>query len=139
MITWPAVNWIAILVATVAAVVVGGLWYAPFLFGKAWQRALGKTDADLKAMQSKAVPGYVLAIVGAIVTGWVLAVTLAWSGATTAMDAVIVAFLAWIGYIVAFQATGSIFEGRSWTLFGINMANALVTLVAMALIIGLWP
>ena len=31
----------AILVATVSAFLLGALWYAPFLFGKAWQRANG--------------------------------------------------------------------------------------------------
>ena len=36
-------NWLAILAATIAGFVIGGLWYGP-LFGNAWVAALGKKD-----------------------------------------------------------------------------------------------
>ena len=45
MLDLSGLNWLAILVATVAAFVLGGLWYGP-LFGKAWMAALGKTEED---------------------------------------------------------------------------------------------
>ncbi len=138
LITLPSVNWIAVVVAALATVVIGGLWYAPFAFGKAWQRALGKTDAELQAMRKNAAPGYVLAIVGALVTAWVVAVTVKAFGATTAADAIEVALIVWIGYIVSQTVIGTMFEGRSWTLFGINMANQLVNVLVMALITTLW-
>jgi hypothetical protein len=35
----------AILAATVAAFVLGGLWYSPLLFGRAWVRANGFGEA----------------------------------------------------------------------------------------------
>ena len=40
-------NWPAILAATVAGMLLGALWYSPLLFGKAWMRALGKTEAEV--------------------------------------------------------------------------------------------
>lgn len=40
-------NWIAIVAAGLSAFLVGGLWYAPPLFGKAWQAAAGLTDEQL--------------------------------------------------------------------------------------------
>ena len=43
----PEVNWIAIVVAAVGSFVLGGLWYSPVLFGKAWQREAGLTDEKL--------------------------------------------------------------------------------------------
>lgn len=138
MIDFPAVNWLAVLVAAIATVVVGGLWYAPFAFGKMWQRALGKTDAELDAMRKRAAPGYALAIVGSIVTAYVVAITVKWAGATTATDAILVAVIAWAGYIVSQTMVGTIFEGRSWTLFMINTTNQLVNLVVMALVTTLW-
>jgi hypothetical protein len=42
------VNPLAILAATVAAFVIGGLWYSPALFGKVWMPASGFTEADLQ-------------------------------------------------------------------------------------------
>jgi hypothetical protein len=41
-------NWIAIVAAGVAAFLLGGLWYAPLLFGRAWQADCGLSDEQLK-------------------------------------------------------------------------------------------
>ena len=37
----PEVNWIAIVAAAILSFLLGGLWYSPVLFGKAWQREVG--------------------------------------------------------------------------------------------------
>src|SRR5690242_19728360 len=34
-------NWLAVIVATIAYFGLGGLWYAEFAFGRAWQRSAG--------------------------------------------------------------------------------------------------
>ena len=34
-----SVNWLAVLVAGISSFVVGGIWYSPNLFGKAWLKA----------------------------------------------------------------------------------------------------
>lgn len=41
------INWVGVIVATVAAFALGALWYGP-LFSKAWLRSLGKTEADMR-------------------------------------------------------------------------------------------
>lgn len=45
----PEINWLAVLAATVAAFVLGGLWYSPVLFGKKWQAAAGLSDAQVQS------------------------------------------------------------------------------------------
>jgi hypothetical protein len=42
------INWLAVVLGTVAFFAVGALWYTA-LFGKAWQRATGLSDEQLKA------------------------------------------------------------------------------------------
>jgi len=42
MLEFTGLNWLAILVATVAGFALGGIWYGP-LFGDTWLAALGKT------------------------------------------------------------------------------------------------
>ena len=39
------VNVWAILVAAISAFVIGGLWYSPALFGRAWERANGFAES----------------------------------------------------------------------------------------------
>ena len=41
-------NFPAILVATVSALVVGFIWYNPKIFGNAWMQAAGMTDEQVK-------------------------------------------------------------------------------------------
>jgi hypothetical protein len=41
-------NYPAILVAALVSFVVGGAWYSPLLFAKAWMREAGLDDAALK-------------------------------------------------------------------------------------------
>ena len=45
----PPVDWTASLVAAVSAFVLGGIWYSPLLFAKAWQQDTGLSDEQLKA------------------------------------------------------------------------------------------
>ena len=47
-------NLTAVLVAAVAAFVLGGIWYGP-LFGKTWQAHVGLSDEDLKSKGHPAV------------------------------------------------------------------------------------
>ena len=41
-------NWLAVILATVAFFAVGAIWYS-LLFGKLWQRELGMSDEQLKS------------------------------------------------------------------------------------------
>ena len=42
------VNYWAILVSGVAAVVIGAVWYSPGVFGKAWMQLVGFKKEDMK-------------------------------------------------------------------------------------------
>lgn len=42
------INFYAILVASLAPLVVGFIWYSPLLFGKAWMKETNLTDEELK-------------------------------------------------------------------------------------------
>jgi hypothetical protein len=42
-------NWIAVLVAGISAFVLGGVWYSPALFGKAWMKENHLSVEDVKS------------------------------------------------------------------------------------------
>lgn len=44
-----AINYLAVLIATLLAFGLGALWYGPPLFGKAWQVEMGLSDEDLQS------------------------------------------------------------------------------------------
>ena len=41
------INWLAVVVAGLSGFLTGSIWYGP-LFGKAWQRAVGLSDEEMK-------------------------------------------------------------------------------------------
>ena len=59
-----SINYLAVIVSAISAFVVGSIWYAPFLFGKAWQAETGLTDEDLKKGMGKTFGGsFVLTVI----------------------------------------------------------------------------
>ena len=65
----PQVNLWAVLAAVTSAFVAGGIWYAPALFGKAWQRAGRLSDEDLRGRNLPRVFGiaWLLSLLAAFV------------------------------------------------------------------------
>ncbi len=133
------VNWLAVLIATVASMVVGSIWYGP-AFGKVWMKLAKVSEKDVEK-------GGWTPLVIAIGTSFVLAFVLAhftylafdfyqeeYSFFSTAL---ITAAWAWLGFTALRFLTHDSFEGRSIKLTGLNAAHELVTMLAMAAVIGL--
>ena len=45
----PSIEWLPTIAATIASFILGGLWYSPLLFAKAWQQDTGLSDEQLNA------------------------------------------------------------------------------------------
>ncbi len=52
------INYFAVLAAALSTFILGGLWYSPLLFGKAWMRANSFTDDDLQAFSKARMFGW---------------------------------------------------------------------------------
>jgi hypothetical protein len=135
------VNYVTVLIATIAAMAVGFLWYSPVLFAKPWMKEMGLTDKSMKESQKKMGGMYALSMVFAFVTAYVL-YHVAAMGAyfyqmTGVMPALQGAFWSWLGFIMPVQATDVLFGGKSWKLFFINTGYQLASVMVMGLVIGL--
>lgn len=131
-----SVNLLAVLVAIIANTVIGFLWYMPSTFGTVWMREAGlKKEEIQKTSMVKAVGG---SIVSYVVTAFILAQVLAAYGDTTAGEIALTAFWLWLGFAAAIRVSHVLFEGKSFTYFAITAAHDLVSIVVMALIVGLW-
>jgi hypothetical protein len=134
-------NWAAILVAAVAAFVIGFLWHGP-LFGKYWIKMMGIPQSEVDAMQAKGMgpmlPRMLAALVQQIVLATVLAIFLAALGTMNATQAILVAVLLWLGLIVTWELNSVLWEKRKLDLYFFEIAYSLVSLVAVSLILTLW-
>ena len=129
------INYLAVLVATFASMVLGVLWYAPFAFGKEWMKLVGLTEQDAK--DNRGAP-MVLMLVGSLVAAYVMAHFVGFTNATTAADGARVG--AWIGIGFVFTAAmgESIFSHKPAKLLGITGGYQVVNLIMIGAILAAW-
>ena len=129
------INYFAVLAAAVSTFVLGGLWYSPLLFGKAWMRANNLTDADLQTFSKARMFGW--AIVFSLVMAINLAMFLGGPGTTASwgMTAGVLAGLGWVAMAIAIIG---LFENKSWAYIAINGGYMMIAFTIMGLIIGAW-
>lgn len=134
------VNYLAVLVAAVASMILGFLWYSPILLGKPWMKEKGYTQESLKKEQKSAQMWYVVSFVLALVTAYVLfhVMTLSMNFFHYAklQTGITTAFWMWLGFIMPTQLTATLFGGRNLKLFGIDTGYQLVSVLAMGLVLG---
>ena len=134
------VNYLAVLVASVASMVVGFIWYHPAVLGKPWMALSGRTQADLEK-EKKEMPkvygiSYVLSLITAYVLFHVMTLSLNFFNYAPLMTGLTSAFWMWLGFMMPVQATGTLFGDKKWKLFGINTGYQLASLLVMGLVLG---
>jgi Protein of unknown function (DUF1761) len=123
----------AVVVASVSAFVIGGLWYSPALLGAAWKRANGFV-ADPPAAGPK---GFLIAFLLSLVMAVNLAMFLNAPTTTLAFGAT-AGFLAGAGWVAAGMGIVALFERRSLKYVLINGGYLTVALTVMGAILGGW-
>jgi hypothetical protein len=129
----------AVLAAAVLSMIIGSVWYGP-LFGKLFMKAMGfehQTEAQKKQMQKGMMWSYAGQFVASLVMFYVLARFMNATGQITVAGAMVVAFWAWLGFIVPLSFGNALWGGKM-TLFWLNIANMFVTLLAGAAVLGWW-
>ncbi len=129
------INYLAVLVAALSTFILGGLWYSPMLFGKAWMRANNFTDADLQSFSKARMFGW--SFVFALIMALNLAMFLA-DPKTDAVWGMTAGALAGLGWVAMSVAIIGLFENRSWKHILINGGYATVAFTLMGAILGAW-
>lgn len=136
----PEINYWAVILATLSSMVVGSIWYTPKVFGNYWMKNAGVTPSG---NARDAVGPIVTTVLVSFVTAWVLAgaAFIAWKfyGGGFLVAAIVATIVLWAGFTAARFITHDAFDKRPSGLTMLNIAHELVTLVVMAVIIGVWP
>lgn len=129
------INYLAVIAAALSTFLLGGLWYSPLLFGKAWMRANNFSDEDLQTFSKARMFGW------SFVFSLVMAVNLTMflAGPTTNVTwGMTAGGLAGFGWVAMAIAIIGVFENRSWSYILINGGYMTVAFVVMGAIIGAW-
>ena len=129
------INFWAVLVAALANFLIGGLWYSPALLGKAWMRANGFSDEDLKKGSPAVIFG--LSFLFCLIMAANLAAFLA-GPETTLGFAIAAGGAAGLGWAALGLAVVALFERRPPSYMLINGGYLTVSFLAMGAILGAW-
>lgn len=128
-------NWFGIILAAIAQMVVGFIWYGP-LFGKTWMSMMG---INTQRMSREGMGRtYAIQAVGSLVTAYVLAKLVGMMGAKTLAAGVQAGFWVWLGFVATVTLGSVLYERRSWNLYVLNNGYQLVSLAIMGAILVRW-
>ncbi len=129
-----SVNFWAVLGATAAATIAGGIWYSPLLFMKAWLRECGLDEASFKARNPPLLMG--ASVLLNLVTAFAFAICIGrHPGMVPGFQAGMIAGVFFVGTSIAMIY---LFEGRSFKLFCITAGYQTLRLTLIGLVLGIW-
>jgi Protein of unknown function (DUF1761) len=132
--TFAGLNYLAVLIAAVAAFAWGAAYY--MTLSRQWLAAVGMTKEQLGEKRSP-VP-FAISFVALLVMGWVLAGTLGHlgPGQVTVKNGIISALFLWLGFVVTTVFVNNAYPGRRYSLSVIDSIHWLGVLVIQGAVIG---
>ena len=134
------VNYLAILISSIGAMIVGAVWYGP-LFGKKWLQIVGATELDIEArkeMQKGATKLYIVQFLITLFQVWVLYIYIV--TASDQISALSNSLWIWAGFVLPTVAGSAMWNNDSskisWARFLIQGGYQLVLFVMFALVIS---
>jgi len=132
-------NWLAVIVAAIVYFAIGGLWFAPFAFGKQWQEAIGWTEAD--EAQASSATMYAIPAVTCLVSTVALAMVSEATRTDSFGEGIVLGLVAGIALVGAALFVTGFFDPRKprpqvW--IAITAGYHVVGLLVAAVILALW-
>ena len=140
--TFMDVNLLSVLVAAIATMVLGFLWYSPILFARPWMVLMGydpNDKAKLDEMRKSAGKTYALSFLASLASAFVLAKIIDVASVSSVLYGMKYGFAIWLGFVTTVQLTGALFGRQPFKLFLINTGYQLVCYLAMGAILASWP
>lgn len=132
------INWLGVVLALVAGMVVAGVWYGK-LFLALWWNLTGITPDQSKAASRRNMNQLLIAnAVTAVGLAAAIAVTASQTGNDSVWLALAVGFAAWLAFSATTLVQHNAFELKPPKLTVLNIAYQLVLFLAMSLVIGLF-
>jgi len=132
------INYLAVLVAALAAFALGALWYSPLLFAKPWVKAHGYTEERIKEMQKSAGKAYAVSLVCQLLIALAIAVLVSYIHMERCVQGLKLGLLVWAGFAFPLGLMANVFSDKRITVFYIDTGYQLVYLLIMGAIITVW-
>lgn len=128
-------NWLAIVVATIAWFAFSAIWYSVPPLSKAWAKsAKVDTSGDGPPLALLFIP----TLIGYFVTTVVIGLIVAGIGAESFADGLVLGVTLGVGFGVVGALVSQVYETKGGSYFLINGLNAVVAYAIVAVILAVW-
>lgn len=137
-----SINYLAVIVAAVAAFIIGFLFHGPLL-GKVWMR-LANIHPTGKEKMSDMYGQMIWNFIVNLVTAYALAVVYLFAATSSLMGGpslwtgLVCAFVVWLGFLSTSSLIEVIWMGKSLKLWLFEFGSSFVVMLVMGAIIALW-
>jgi hypothetical protein len=128
-------NWLAVLVATIAWFAFSAIWYSVPPLSKAWQKA---SRVDMTTEGPPLALLFIPTLIGYFVTTVVIGLIIEAIGTTEVGDAVVLGVVLGIGFGAVGALVSQVYEQKGSTYWLINGINAIISYVIVAVILTVW-
>jgi Protein of unknown function (DUF1761) len=128
-------NWLAIVVATIAWFAFSAIWYSVPPLSKAWQRASGVSMTDEGPPLAMIM---IPTLIGYFVTTIVIALIAAGIGADGVGDGLALGVALGVGFGMVGALVAQLYEQKGSTYWLINGINAIIAFSIVAVILSMW-
>jgi hypothetical protein len=134
-----AINWLAVVAASLVGFAIGFVWYGP-LFGKKWMASVGLTEEDAQNGNMGKIFGvtFVLQFIMAFCLAMFFYGDPSSADMITGGSGAFYGFLTGFGWVATAIGVNALYEQKSWSYMFINGGFWIVVFTLMGLIIGAW-
>lgn len=134
-----SINWLAVIAAVLASMIIGSVWFGPKGFYPAWQKALAQIDKNdpSDTNMGPVVRIFGLTILASFVQAIFMSLIIHALGNTSLASGAMTGFLLWLGFVAPSSLTNKLFADRVQAWY-YEVGNHLVTFVVMGAILGAW-
>ncbi|HEX9503301.1 MAG TPA: DUF1761 domain-containing protein [Patescibacteria group bacterium] len=128
-----SINWLAVIMAMIAQMVVGFVWFSPALFFQKW------LDANqLQAPRKPEAWIFIVMVILTFISTTALAAILRNIGSRTAFAGIIAAGFIWTATLMPFIAGTTLSTGRKYSLIALEYGHTIIGLLIAGAILAAW-
>lgn len=133
-------NYVLIVVATLAQFALGAVWYSPFLFGNLWMTIMGHSDMskdEMKRMQKEMAPFYGLQLLITVFSTFSFAALMVYVVDVQSYSAYHIAFWLWIGFITPTQISAVVW-GNTKKKYWLRQILVMISMQLVGIMLAAW-
>ncbi len=127
------INLWAVLTATVASFVLGGLWYSKLLLGRVWRREAGIDEAEASNPIKVFGLAFVFTLISAAALSWLL------GPYPNIIEGIRTGLVVGVGFVACSFGVNYQFSQKSGKLLSIDAGFHILQFLVMGIILSLWP